>query len=290
MNTVTKETMVACLVQQLFRQKIGIEMDPYLFEKVFYPLLISGKPFPPGVNPWISYGVYVTIWQSFLRVCLWYEQHPRIDLIWKIRQLMSCEEESVGKLGQEVIRRGYDPRFWHQFGAPAELSIQVANKVWIDREREILEEMTPTRWPIDCPSRGGQIDEKNFRVLYFTKFLESLKDASLSGYSTDRKRGAVLHFKPYKLSIADCELLSHITSTPGRECSTTRIGYSKKIVRDHLLFIEKKILPDYNLVPIIVCHGWSPTWMNSAEKRSILQSWGKYLITERRYEDFRRRG
>ena len=84
-----------CLVRQVFRQKIGLELDQYLFEEVFYPLLISGKSFPPGVNPRVSYEVHVAIRQSLLRVCLLYDQHPRLDLVWRIRILMSCREESV---------------------------------------------------------------------------------------------------------------------------------------------------------------------------------------------------
>jgi len=33
--------MTACLVQQLFRQKIGKELDQYLFDDVLFPLLRS---------------------------------------------------------------------------------------------------------------------------------------------------------------------------------------------------------------------------------------------------------
>jgi hypothetical protein len=274
--------MTACLVRQLFRQKIGLEMDEDLFQMIFYPFLISGKSYPPGINPRISYGVYATVWQSLLRVCLWYEQHPRIDLVWRIRQFMSCEEEREEKLGQKVIQRGYDPRFWHQFGSPSGLSRAVVAKMWRDREDNLLEEIKPTRWPIDCPDRGGLIDEENLPVLYFTKFLELLKTASVKGYSTERKRYP-LHFKPYKLTVADCELLSNVSSTPGRECSSSRIGYSKKIIRDHLFHIEKKVLPGYNLIPKIVCHGWSPTWMDYTEKKAILNSWDEFLITEKRF-------
>jgi hypothetical protein len=274
-----------CLVRQLFRQKVGIELDQYLFEEVFYPFLISGKPFPPGINPRITYGVYITVWQSLLRICWNYDQHPRIDLTWRIRQFMNCKEDSDEKLGLKGVQRGYDPRFWHQLGAPPELSSTVVRKVWLDREREILEEMTPTRWPIDCPAPNGLIDDKNLPVLYFTKFLELLRTASLKGYSTDssQRRRPRLYFKPYKLSVADCEFLSNISSTPGRECSTTRVGYSKKIIRDHLLYMEKKILPDYNIRPTIVCHGWSPTFMDFSEKKAILKSWARFLESRGRY-------
>jgi hypothetical protein len=47
MNTFNKkETMVACLVQQLFRQKIGVELDQGIVEEVLFPLLRPRKHGP----------------------------------------------------------------------------------------------------------------------------------------------------------------------------------------------------------------------------------------------------
>jgi len=200
---------------------------------------------------------------------------------------MSCkEEESIVKLGLDdgVIRKGYDPRFWHQLGAPPELSIPDVKKLWQARERDLLEDVSPTRWPLDWTIKEGSIDEKDFPILYFTVFLEFLKTASETGYSIERRSG--LHFKPYKLSVADCELLRNITSTPGKECSSTRVGYSKKIIFEHLLTLNKA-MPQYNLTPKIVCHHWG-RWMDVAEERSILNSWGEFLITESMFREIKR--
>ena len=284
-----RETMVACLVQQLFRQKIGQELDPSLVKEVFLPLLISGKPYPPGVNPRISYGVHVAIWQSLLMVSLVYDLHPRQDLIRKIRSLMTCREETVEKLGLKGVKRGYDPRFWHQLGTPPELSPGTVCKMWRDREEDILEEIYPRRWPIDCPEgRDGLISEKNLPVLYFTKFLELLKTASLDGCSAGLSQSSkTLSLKSYKLSVADCELLSNITSTPGRECSTTRVGYSKRIIKDHLLYIEKEILTlaKYNYADRSLIR-WSH-WMDFSEKKAILKSWNRFFESQGRYLESR---
>jgi len=41
-----KRTMATCLVQQLFRQKVGRELDPSLIEEVLFPLLLSKKDLP----------------------------------------------------------------------------------------------------------------------------------------------------------------------------------------------------------------------------------------------------
>mgnify|MGYP006138643601 CR=1 FL=1 len=282
--------MVACLVQQLFRQKIGIGLDPSLVKEVFIPLLISGKPYPPGVNPRISYGVHVAIWQSLLRVSLLYDLHPRQDLIRKILFLMTCREESVEKLGLKGVTRGYDPRFWHQLGAPPELSPGVVCKMWRDREEDILEEIYPRRWPIDCPEGSdGLIATKNLPVLYFTKFLELLKTASLEGCSSGLSQSSkTLGLKSYKLSVADCELLSNITSTPLRECSTTRVGYSKRLIRDHLLYIEKEILPTarHNFADRSLVKFWS-VWMDFPEKKGILKSWVRFLESRGSYLESR---
>ena len=38
--------MSPCLVQQLFRQKVGLELDPGLIDEVFFPLLRSRKHGP----------------------------------------------------------------------------------------------------------------------------------------------------------------------------------------------------------------------------------------------------
>jgi hypothetical protein len=47
MNTFNKkETMSPCLIQQLFRQKIGVELDQSLFEEVLFPLLRKEKHLP----------------------------------------------------------------------------------------------------------------------------------------------------------------------------------------------------------------------------------------------------
>ena len=45
-NKELKETMVACLVQQLFRQKIGKELDPSIVDEVLFPFLRSRKHGP----------------------------------------------------------------------------------------------------------------------------------------------------------------------------------------------------------------------------------------------------
>jgi hypothetical protein len=41
-----KRTMVACLVQQLFRQKVGIELDQGIVDEVLFPILRSRKDLP----------------------------------------------------------------------------------------------------------------------------------------------------------------------------------------------------------------------------------------------------
>jgi len=49
MNTFNKykeRTMTSCLVQQLFRQKIGQELDPRLVDEVLFPMLRSRKDYP----------------------------------------------------------------------------------------------------------------------------------------------------------------------------------------------------------------------------------------------------
>ena len=47
MNTFNKkETMTPCLVQQLFRQKIGVELDQSLVDEVLFPLLRKEKHLP----------------------------------------------------------------------------------------------------------------------------------------------------------------------------------------------------------------------------------------------------
>jgi hypothetical protein len=43
MILLTKETMASCLVQQLFRQKIGLELDSNLIDEVLFPMLRPRK-------------------------------------------------------------------------------------------------------------------------------------------------------------------------------------------------------------------------------------------------------
>ena len=45
-NKKNKRTMSPCLVQQLFRQKIGVELDPGLIDEVLFPMLRSRKDLP----------------------------------------------------------------------------------------------------------------------------------------------------------------------------------------------------------------------------------------------------
>jgi hypothetical protein len=173
-------------------------------------------------------------------------------------------------------------------GASPELSPGVVCKMWRDREEDILEEIYPRRWPIDCPEGSdGLIATKNLPVLYFTKFLELLKTASLDGCSSGLSQSSkTLRLKSYKLSVADCELLGNITSTPGRECSTTRVGYSKKIIKDHLLYIEKEILPRARYADSSLVEFWS-VWMNFSEKKAILKSWVRFFESRGRYLESR---
>ena len=239
------------------------------------------KP-PPGINPRISYEVYVAVYQNFLEVCLKYTQHPREDLIYTILRFMSCEEEeddiTIGI--DQTIQRGYDPRFWHQLGAPPELSRRVTEKVWDDREKEILEEISPTRWPIcyvDHSDLSNRADLYHLR--YFTEFIDLLKTASETGYTIKKKNG--LHLKPCKLSVADCEFLQNITSTPGRESSSSRAGYSKRLIRSLFFQINMAMKGYRPPAPTFICHHWSPNFMDYREKRAILKTWIEFFKKHR---------
>jgi hypothetical protein len=236
----------------------------------FYRKDAEIKP-PPGINPRISHEVYLAIYQNFLKVCLQYTQHPREDLIYTMLKFMSCEEEEENmKIGiDETIQRGYDPRFWHQLGPPPELSRGVIEKVWLEREKEILEEITPTRWPILY--NGSFMDP----LRHFTEFIDLLKTASETGYSISKKNG--LRLKPCKLSLADCELLRNITSTPGRESSSSRAGYSKRITRSLFWQINKAMHGYRPPTPKIICHHWSPNFMDYREKKAILDTWVEFF-------------
>ena len=243
----------------------------------FYRKDAEIKP-PPGINPRISHEVYVAIYQNFLKVCLQYTQHPREDLIFTILKFMSCEEEEENmKIGiDETVQRGYDPRFWHQLGPPPELSRRVTEKVLSDREKEILEDIFPTRWPILYVDHYDLINVSDLDPLrHFTEFIDLLKMASETGYSISKKNG--LHLKPCKLSLADCELLKNITSTPGKESSSSRAGYSKRIVQSLFWQINKAMHGYRPPAPTFVCHHWSPVSMDYREKKAILKTWVEFF-------------
>ena len=243
----------------------------------FYRKDAEIKP-PPGINPRISHEVYVAIYQNFLKVCLQYTQHPREDLIFTILKFMSCEEEEENmKIGiDETVQRGYDPRFWHQLGPPPELSRRVTEKVLSDREKEILEDIFPTRWPILYVDHYDLINVSDLDPLrHFTEFIDLLKMASETGYSISKKNG--LHLKPCKLSLADCELLKNITSTPGKESSSSRAGYSKRIVQSLFWQINKAMHGYRPPAPTFVCHHWSPVFMGYREKKAILKTWVEFF-------------
>jgi len=235
------------------------------------------KP-PPGINPRLSYEVYVAIYQNFLEVCLQYTQHPRKDLIHTFLKFMTCEEEEENTtIGiDQTIQRGYDPRFWNQLGSPPQLSRSVIEKMWSDREKEILEDIFPTRWPILYVDHYDLINVSDvYPLRYFTEFLCLLKTASETGYSIKKKNG--LRLKPCKLSVADCEFLKNITSTPGRESSSSRAGYSKRIVQS-LFYQIKNAMKRYRPpAPTIVCHHWSPVFMDYREKKAILKTWVEFF-------------
>mgnify|MGYP003682244103 CR=1 FL=1 len=243
----------------------------------FYRKDAEIKP-PPGINPRLSYEVYVAIYQNFLEVCLQYTQHPRKDLIHTFLKFMTCEEEEENKtIGiDQTIQRGYDPRFWNQLGSPPQLSRRVIEKMWSDREKEILEDIFPTRWPICHVDHFDLINRFDlYHLRCFTEFIDLLKTASETGYSIKKKNG--LHLKPCKLSVADCEFLKNITSTPGRESSSSRAGYSKRIVQS-LFYQIKNAMKRYRPpAPTIVCHHWSPVFMDYREKKAILKTWVEFF-------------
>jgi hypothetical protein len=236
--------------------------------RLLYKFSKPSHQFPPGINPKISYELYTAITQNFVESCLMHSQHPRDNMV-DFMKFMSCKEhDDDEKIGLNAnIQRGYDPRCWDQLGPPKELRKKEVDCFWIEREEDIFEDIFPTRWPILYVDHYELIEEHQPKLRCFTEFINELKIASETGLSIKKKNG--LRLPQVKLAIADCEFLRNITSTSGRESSSSRVGYTKKTFLDIFSIL-------YNFYK--VCHPMTPRGDNVAlmdhrQKKIFLKPW-----------------